>query len=250
MKALITGASSGLGADMARVLVNEGYEVILVARRKGKLEKLAKELGDKAKIIVKDISSTYNCMELYKEVKKENIDILINNAGFGLCDYFTDSNLDKELDMIDLNIKSLHTLTKLFLKDFVKKDQGYILNVGSSAGFMPGPLMATYYGTKNYVVSFTSALYEELRRQGSNVSVSCLCPGPVDTEFNKVARVHFSVKGAKSMDVAKYAIKKMFNEKLIIIPGFMMKCALFFCSFLPRKMLLKITFKIQEKKRK
>ncbi len=250
MKALITGASSGLGADMARVLVEEGYEVILVARRKGKLEKLAKELGENAKIIVKDISSTYNCVELYNEVKKENIDILINNAGFGLCGYFNESNLDKELDMIDLNIKSLHTLTKLFLKDFIKKDQGYILNVGSSAGFMPGPLMATYYSTKNYVVSFTSALYEELRRLGSNVSISCLCPGPVDTEFNKVARVKFAVKAMESNKVARYAIKKMFDEKLIIVPGFGMKAALFFSRFMPRKSLLKMTYKIQEKKTK
>lgn len=250
MKALITGASSGLGADMARVLVSEGYEVILVARRKSKLEKLQKELGENAKIIVKDISSTYNCMELYKEVKKDDIDILINNAGFGMCNFFTDGNLDRELDMIDLNIKSLHTLTKLFLKDFVKKDQGYILNVGSSAGFMPGPLMATYYSTKNYVVSFTSALYEELRRMDSNVSVSCLCPGPVDTEFNKVARVKFGVKSSNSMDVAKYAIKKMFDEKLIIVPTLRMKLALTFCKFIPRKMLLKMTYKIQEKKTK
>lgn len=250
MKALITGASSGLGADMARVLVDEGYEVILVARRKTRLDKLAKELGDKAKIIVKDISSTYNCMELYKEVKKEDIDILINNAGFGMCGFFNDANLDKELDMIDLNIKSLHTLTKLFMKDFIKKDQGYILNVGSSAGFMPGPLMATYYGTKSYVVNLTIALYEELRRLNSNVSVSCLCPGPVETEFNKVARVNFSIKGAKSMDVARYAIKKMFDEKLIIVPTFKMKSALFFSRFIPRKLLLKMTYKIQEKKTK
>ena len=250
MKALITGASSGLGADMARVLVSEGYEVILVARRKNKLERLAKELGENAKIIVKDISSTYNCIELYNEVKKEDIDILINNAGFGMCGYFNDSNLDRELDMIDLNIKSLHILTKLFLKDFIKKDQGYILNVGSSAGFMPGPLMATYYSTKNYVVSFTSALYEELRRIHSNVSISCLCPGPVETEFNKVARVKFSIKGEKSISVAKYAIKKMFDEKLIIIPTFKMKMALFFSKFMPRKILLKMTYKIQEKKTK
>ena len=250
MKALITGASSGLGADMARVLVEEGYEVILVARRKTRLEKLAKELGDKVKIIVKDISSTYNCMELYNDVKKEDLDILINNAGFGMCGFFNDSNLDKELDMIDLNIKSLHTLTKLFIKDFIKKDQGYILNVGSSAGFMPGPLMATYYGTKSYVVNLTSALYEELRRLNSNVSVSCLCPGPVETEFNKVARVKFSIKGASSMDVARYAIKKMFDEKLIIVPTFKMKLALAFSRFIPRKTLLKMTYKIQEKKTK
>ncbi|MBR3209268.1 MAG: SDR family oxidoreductase [Bacilli bacterium] len=250
MKALITGASSGLGADMARVLVDEGYEVILVARRKNKLEKLAKELGDNAHVIVKDISSTYNCMELYKEVKKYDIDILINNAGFGMCGFFTEGNLDRELDMIDLNVKSLHTLTKLFMKDFVKKDRGYILNVGSSAGFMPGPLMATYYASKNYVVSFTSALYEELRRMNSNVSVSCLCPGPVETEFNKVARVKFSIKASNSMDVAKYAIKKMFDEKLVIVPTLKMKFALFFCRFIPRKLLLKITYKIQERKKK
>ena len=118
MKALITGASSGIGADIARVLVDEGHEVILVARRKTKLEKLAKELGDKAKVIVMDVSSTYNCMQLYNEVKKEKIDILINNAGFGLFGEFNDISIDKELDMIDLNIKGMHTLTKLFLKDF------------------------------------------------------------------------------------------------------------------------------------
>lgn len=250
MKALITGASSGLGADMARILVDDGYEVILVARRKSRLEKLKKELGDRAKIIVKDISSTYNCMELYKEVKGEDIDILINNAGFGMCSYFDEESLDRQLDMVDLNVKSLHTLTKLFLKDFIKKDKGYILNVASSAGFMPGPLMATYYATKSYVLSLSSALYEELRRKGSNVSISCLCPGPVDTEFNKVARVKFSLKSSDSYSVSKYAIKKMFDEKLIIVPTFRMKLVLAFTRFIPRKMLLKITYNIQKKKTK
>ena len=249
MKALITGASSGIGADMARVLVSEGYEVILVARRKTRLEKLAKELGDKATYIVKDISSTFNCMELYNEVKKENIDILINNAGFGVFGEFSETNLDKELDMIDLNVKSLHVLTKLFLKDFKKKDRGYILNVASSAGFMSGPLMATYYATKNYVVSLTSAIYEELKKEDSNVSISVLCPGPVNTEFNKVARVHFSIKGMESMDVARYAVKKMFDDKLIIIPGLKMKIGVFLIRFIPRKLLLKISYKIQNGKR-
>lgn len=250
MKALITGASSGMGADMARVLVDEGYDVILVARRKTKLEKLQKELGDKAKVIVKDISSTFNCMELYNEVKDEDIDILINNAGFGVFGEFNKTNLDRELDMIDLNVKSVHTLTKLFLKDFIKKDKGYILNVASSAGFMAGPLMSTYYATKNYIVSLTSAIYEELRREGSNVSISALCPGPVDTEFNKVARVHFSIKGLDSMEVSKYAIKKMFDEKLIIVPSLKMKLGLFFLRFIPRKLMLKISYKIQNGKRK
>ncbi|MEI3509005.1 MAG: SDR family oxidoreductase [Bacilli bacterium] len=248
MKALITGASSGLGADMARVLVEEGYEVILVARRKTKLEKLAKELGDKAEVIIMDVSSTFNCMKLYNKVKKEKIDILINNAGFGLFGEFAESNIDKELDMIDLNIKGVHTLTKLFLKDFKKRDKGYILNVASSAGFMPGPLMATYYASKSYVVNLSEAIYEELKKEGSNVSISVLCPGPVDTEFNRVANVSFAIKGQNSMDVAKYAIKKMFNEKLIIVPGFKMKVAVFLTRFIPRKILLKIVYKIQRNK--
>ena len=129
MKALITGASSGLGADMARVLHNMGYELILVARRKTRLEKLQKELGENVTVEIMDISSTFNCMKLYNKYKKEDIDILINNAGFGVYGEFTSTSIDKELDMIDINIKTVHTLTKLFLSDFKKKDKGYILNV-------------------------------------------------------------------------------------------------------------------------
>lgn len=248
MKALITGASSGIGADMARVLSKEGHDLILVARRKTKLEKLKKELDTNVQIIELDVSSTFNCMKLYNKVKKENIDILINNAGFGLAGDFASSSMDKELDMIDLNIKGVHTLTKQFLKDFKKKDKGYILNVASSAGFMPGPLMATYYATKSYVLNLSEAIYEELRRENSNVSISVLCPGPVDTEFNKVAKVQFSMKGLNSYDVAKYAIEKMFKEKLIIVPSFKMKVAIFFTRFIPRKQLLKMTYNIQKKK--
>ena len=248
MKALITGASSGIGADIARVLVDEGHEVILVARRKTKLEKLAKELGDKAKVIVMDVSSTYNCMQLYNEVKKEKIDILINNAGFGLFGEFNDISIDKELDMIDLNIKGMHTLTKLFLKDFKKRDQGYILNVASAAGFMPGPLMSAYYASKSYVLNLSMGIYQELKQENSNVSISVLCPGPVETEFNKVAGVSFKAKPLDSMTVAKYTVKKMFKNKLVIIPGLTMKLAIFFTRFAPRKLLLKIVYHIQTKK--
>ena len=250
MKALITGAGSGIGADIARVLVDEGYEVILVSKGKVKLEKVAKELGEKANAIPMDISSTYNCMDLYNQVKKENIDILINCAGFGLFGEFTDTNIDKELDMIDLNIKALHTLTKLYLKDMVKKDTGQILNVASIAGFMSGPLMATYYATKNYVVSLTKAISFELKKNGSNVSISALCPGPVDTNFNKIAKVEFSLKGLNSMDVAKYAVQKMFDEKLIIIPGFKMKSLINLSKFVPTSMLLNIVYNGQRSKSK
>ena len=221
MKALITGASSGIGKEMAKILSHKGYDLILVARRKKRLEELKKELPTKVKIITLDISSTFNCMKLYDKVKKEDIDIIINNAGFGLLGEFSETNIDKELDMIDTNIKAVHILTKLFLQDFILRDKGYILNVSSSAS---------------------------LRRKKSNVYVGLLCPGPVDTEFNEVANVKFSLKGQSSEYVAKYAIDQMFKRKLIIIPGFKMK---FICSmnkFVPKKLLLKITYNIQKKK--
>ena len=249
MKALITGASSGIGRDMARVFSDMGYDLILVARRKDKLEKLKKQLSTDVKIICLDVSSTYNCTKLYNKVKDEDIDILINNAGFGKFGEFNDIKLDDELDMIDVNIKAVHILTKLFLNDFVARNKGYILNVASSAAFQPGPLMATYYSTKAYVLHLTEAIYEELRKNNSNVGISVLCPGPVNTEFNKVAKVRFSLKSLESNDVAEYAIKKMFKKKLIITPGFSIKCATKMYRFLPRKLMTKITYKIQKKKR-
>ena len=177
MKALITGASSGIGLEMAKILAKKNYDLILVSKDKEKLQKVKEKLGEKVKIIVADLSVESKLKELYVLCKNENIDILINNAGFGLVCEFRNSDLDKELSMIDLNIKAVHTLTKLFLKDFVKKDNGYILNVASSAAFQPGPLMATYYSTKSYVYNLTLAIYEELRKINSNVKISCLCPG-------------------------------------------------------------------------
>ena len=247
MKALVTGASSGIGREMAKILSDMGYDLILVARRKKKLEELKKQLTTKVTIINLDISSTYNCMKLYDKVKKEDIDIVINNAGFGLFGEFTETSLDKELDMIDTNIKAVHTLTKLFLKDFKENDSGYILNVASSAAFLSGPLMSTYYATKGYVLKLTEAIYEELRREDSNVYIGALCPGPVDTEFNDVANVKFSIQSLNSHDVAEYAINQMFKRKLIIIPGWKMKFIIF-SRLLPRKLLLRINYNIQKKK--
>ena len=145
MKALITGASSGMGKDMARILSNMDYDLILVARRKERLEDLKKELNTNVTIIPMDLSVEDNCFKLYEKVKKEKIDFLINNAGFGLFGLFTETDLHRELEMINLNVKAYHILTKLFLKDFVKRDKGIILNVCSSAGFMAGPRLNTYY---------------------------------------------------------------------------------------------------------
>ncbi len=250
MKALITGASSGLGAEFARILSDKGYDLILVARRKKKMETLAKKLKTNVKIIELDISSTYNCMKLYDEVKKEKIDVLINNAGFGLFGKFTDTKLDTELDMIDLNIKTVHTLTKLFLKDFKKRDYGYILNVASAAAFLPGPLMSTYYATKSYVLQLTLAINEELKKDHSNVYIGALCPGPVNTEFNKVAKVKFNLPSLNKNYVCKYAIKKMFKNKLIIIPGVNTKIGIYLSKILPMELKLNASYRIQESKDK
>lgn len=248
MKALITGASSGIGASIARILSNEGYDLILVARRKTRLNKLKSELSGNVTVIPLDISSTFNCMDLYNQVKDEDVEILINCAGFGVFGDFTETSLDKELDMIDTNIKGVHILTKLFLQKFTKLNRGYILNVASSAAFQPGPLMASYYASKAYVLRLDEALNEELRQVKSSVKVCTLCPGPVDTEFNKVAKVQFSVKPLTSDFVAKYAIDKMFKGKTLIIPGFTMKLNYYFNRFLPKKLVLKIAYNIQSKK--
>ncbi len=247
MKALVTGASSGIGREIAIELSEMGYDLILVARRKKKLDELKKKLPGKTTTIVMDLSSTANCMKLYDKVKDEDIDVVVNNAGFGLFGEFDKTNLDKELDMIDINVKAVHVLTKLFLKDFKDKDSGYILNVASSAGFLSGPLMATYYATKGYVLKLTEAIYEELRRDKSNVYIGALCPGPVDTEFNKVAKVKFSIKPLSAQKVAEYAVDQMFKRKLIIVPGFKTKFVKL-SGLLPRKLLLRLNYNVQKKK--
>ncbi len=250
MKALITGASSGIGLDMARYLATMKYELILVARDKKKLEDIQESLPTKVTIIVADLANEQKVKELYVLLKKENIDILINNAGFGAFGNFTETDLNKEMEMIDTNIRAVHILTKSFLKDMEKNNYGYILNVASSAAFQPGPLMATYYATKSYVYQLTEALYYEQKKKGSKVHISVLCPGPVATNFNNVAGVKFGVKPLKSSYVAKYAIDSMFKKKMLIIPGFTMKCAKFFGRFVSDKFLLRIAYRIQKKKTK
>ena len=165
MRALITGASSGIGREMAKYLDSLNCELILVARNKEQLESLSLELKHKPKLVVMDLLLESNVKSLYVLTKNEDIDILINNAGFGSFGKFTDTDLANDLEMVDLNVKTLHILTKMFLKDMRKKDKGYILNVASSASFQPGPLMATYYSTKAYVLHLTEAIWYELKNK-------------------------------------------------------------------------------------
>lgn len=249
MKALITGASSGIGKDMAIILAEKGYDLILVARRIDRLNQLKESITNvDVQVIQADLSKEKSCSELYNLVNPKEIDFLINNAGFGLCGEFLTADLDAELEMIKTNITAVHILTKLFLKDFVERNSGIILNVASSAAYMAGPYMSTYYATKNYVRRLTQAIYQELKEKNSKVKISCLCPGPVDTEFNKVANANFAIPGLKSIDVARYAIEKSEKGKLSIIPGVLMKIGTFLLRFTPEKLMLKVSANIQKKK--
>ena len=245
MKALITGASSGIGKDMARVLANKGYELVIVARDEKKLEEVKNELSPitKVEIISTDLSDEANCKEIYKEV--ENVDLLINNAGFGDCGNFTKTSLEKEINMIKTNIIAYHILTKIDMK---AKNEGKILNVASIAGFMPGPLMATYYATKNYVVKLSEAIREELKKEKSNVQISILCPGPVETNFNKVANVKFNLREADSKKVAQYAIKELEKGKFYIVPGLDVKIAKLGAKIIPTNIIQKFAYMAQKRK--
>ena len=247
MRALITGASSGIGRDMARYLSNLGYDLVIVARRKELLEELKNELKTDVKIECVDISNKENCEGLFE--RNKDIDILINNAGFGKFGTFEEVKLEDEINMINTNIVSVQVLTKLYLQEMKKKNKGYILNVASISGVLPGgPLMATYYATKSYVTSLTRAIRKELEIEKSKVKVSVLCPGPVKTNFNTVADVKFSLEGLTSEYVAKYAIDKMLMNKGTIIPGTTIKILNFIKRFLPTNLLLYFTYYQQKRK--
>lgn len=250
MKALVTGASSGIGYEISKYLAKRGYDIIAVARNRQALENLKKEIGTNVQIFCIDLSIIDNCIKLYEKFKEDDIDVLINNAGFGMYGNFDILDMNKEIEMINVNILACDILTKLFLKDMKKRDSGYILNVGSIAGFMPGPLMSSYYASKSYVVKLTQAIRKELKKSKSGVSVSVLCPGPVNTNFNNTAGVKFAVRPLSSEYVAKYAVDMLFKKKLVIVPGFTIKLARFFSKFTPDNILAEITYYIQTKKDK
>lgn len=247
MRALVTGASSGIGRDIARELSKRGYDLVIVARNTARLEELKAELKTNVEIISMDLTSEENCKELYEKAK--DIDLLVNNAGFGEFGFFTETDLDKEINMIKTNITALHILTKLYLKDMKEKNSGQILNVASIAGFMPGPLMATYYATKNYVVRLSESIREELKKQKSNVKISILCPGPVKTNFNNVANVKFELNSLTSEYVAQYTVDKLLKNKFYIVPGFTIKLAKILTKISPTPIVAKCSYHMQKRKR-
>ena len=233
MKALVTGASSGIGYSIARYLSRLGYDIIAVARRKDCLANLQKECSTNVEIISLDLSVLGNVYKLYENTRHYDIDILVNNAGVGLYGEFYDIDEEKELDMINLNVVTTNLLTKLYLKDMVNRNKGKILNVSSILGFMPGPLMSSYYATKAYITSMSRAINTELKMKKIDVTVSTLCAGAVDTNFNSDLGVSFFVPPSSSEFVAEYSIKKLLKNKEIIIPGKINKVIYFLNKVIP-----------------
>lgn len=248
MKCLITGASSGIGRDMAKVFSNLGYEVVMVSSNREKLENASKDVSN-SRVFVADLSNQEDTDKLCDFILSEKPQVVVNNAGFGAFGFYDEIEVNREIDMINVNVVSLHKITRTCLK-YMNDQDSYILNVASSAGLMPGgPMLAAYYATKSYVRSYSLGIYKELKKMSKNVNISVLCPGPVNTNFNNVAGGTFSVKGLSSEYVSKYAVRKMFKKKLVIVPGFSMKLGVFFSRFVPTKILLSMAFMIQHKKR-
>lgn len=247
--AVITGASSGIGYEFAKCLAKKGYALILIARREKRLQNLAKHLNAECEVVCADLTSLQECERVYQILESKNIAIFINNAGFGDCGPFLEGDLDKELRMIELNVRTVHFFFKRILQKMQKVDYGYLLNVASIAGLMPaGPYMATYYASKAYVTSLTRAVAAELHEKNSNVYVGCLCPGPVDTEFNRVANVEFALKGINSTYCAKYALSQMWKRKTVIIPKLDVKFMASVGSRLPAGILIWMISFQQKKK--
>ncbi len=249
MKALITGASSGIGYSIARCLSQKGYDLIVVARRKECLLNLKKECKTNVEVIDMDLSIISNMYKLYDITKDEDIDILVNNAGIGLYGEFYDIDSSKEIGMLNLNVIATDLITKLYLKDMVKKDNGIILNVSSILGFVPGPLMSSYYASKAYITSMSRAINMELKMKSINVSVSTLCAGAVDTNFNSDLGVRFFVPPSDSKKVAEYTVDKMLKKREIIVPGIVNKIAYAFNKIIPNGISKYILYASQNGKR-
>ena len=254
---LITGASSGIGRELALIHAERGGDLVIIARDREKLEELKKEIENKYSVnvvvIIKDLSLPGAGMEVYSQVKEAGIkiDYLINNAGFGGIGKFYERDWNKDLAMINLNIVALTELTRMFLPDFVKRNEGKILNVSSTASLIPGPLQAVYFATKAYVTSFSNALAEEL--SDTNITITALLPGATKTEFGKISGMDKTLmfqKTASARKVAQDGYDAMMAGKLNIISGitFPQKILFLLIPFLPKRMLLKQIRIMQEVK--
>ena len=251
---LITGASSGIGLDLAKLMAPD-FDLIITARNQSELENVARELeaahGNHVHVIPADLSQSEAPEQLFAEIARRGlpVDILVNNAGFGSYGAFAESDHQTELDMIQVNITALTSLTRLALPGMLERKRGRIMNVASTAGFQPGPLMAVYYATKAYVIMFSEAIANELKSSG--VTVTCLCPGATATKFAGRAKMEesrlFKMGAMKSEDVARTAYKGMIAGKTMVIPGVLNRAIAMSVRFSPRKLVTAISRSLQER---
>lgn len=246
-KALITGASSGIGAQIARVLSEKGYETVLVARRTQRLEELAKTLPSNSEVYTADLSNMDEVRALFK--KYQDIDILVNNAGFGVYGDFCETDFDRENQMIDVNIRALHFLMKAYIPVFEKRGGGKILNVASSAAFFPGPLLSSYYASKAYVMRLATAVREELRRRKAPVTITTLCPGPVETEFGQLSGSNLGKRTISPEYVAKVSVEAMMKGKAVVVPTLTMKMTRLLSKLIPESLSVRVVYILQKAKR-
>jgi len=251
---VVTGATTGIGHEIARLLAQKGYHLVLVARNETRLQEAAKALshryGITCQTIAADLSNPSSSQMVYEACHGLEVEGLVNNAGMGLFGDFTSISLEEELPLIQLNVLSVHQLSKYFLKDFLKADKGMLLNVASTAAFQSGPFMASYYASKAYVLSLTEAMAEEARHLGKNVTISCLAPGPVQTGFHERAGLKGSGRLQTAKEVANYGIKEWFKGKPLIVPGQRNRTLLFLNRFIPRGFARRLVLKNQLNKKK
>lgn len=255
--ALITGASSGIGYELARLFARDHFDLVLVARNTQKLREIAQEFEKncnvRVRVLVKDLAKPLAAREIFDELQRDGVLVhtLVNNAGFGLFGRFAETDLQRNLDMLAVHVTSLTELTGLFLPAMLKEKRGRILNVASTAGFQPGPLMSVYYATKAYELSFSEGLANEV--EGTGVTVSCLCPGPTETNF----QVHAGMKRSKlfqramqdAATVARIGYQGMMKGKPLIVPGLGNKMLRELVRVLPRRLVPRIVRAIQEQRR-
>jgi len=254
---LVTGASSGIGLEFARLFARHGYNLVLVARDQTRLKEIARELeakdGIAVKIIAKDLSNQSAPNEIHQRLCNESVtvDVLVNCAGFGTAGLFSDEDIASQLNMIQVNVVAVTHLTHLFLKDMLRRGTGKILNVASTAAFQPGPLMAVYYATKAYVLSFSEAIAEEVRNSG--ITVTALCPGPTKTAFQVKAKMKQTrlfktalLNPLPAETVAKIGYEGLMAHKRLVIPGFMNRIIAFAERLLPRQWVTKAVRRINE----
>ena len=252
--ALITGASSGIGLELTLLFARDQYDLVLVARSAERLAELAAKLqrdhGISVRILARDLSKPETPNEIYSELARESIkvDVLVNNAGFGRRGYFAETSLAGDMEMMQLNMVALTELTKLFLKDMLERHDGKILNVASTAGFQPGPLMAVYYATKAYVLLFSEAVANELN--GSGVTMTVLCPGPTRTGFSERAGAKesrlFTGVTMDARSVAQIGYRGLMQGKTLVIPGLRNQVLAFSVGLAPRRMVTWISRRMQE----